>query len=179
MLTPSMNRVGCSSWHVRKCVRVVSARWRCHKAIAGATPGNAGQQAASVSIACSSVHGKRSPSCAPTSRVTRRNSASCVRGWLLRLGRRSAEQRAPHGSRAVGAPPLAPSLPRETRVPAETLRQFIGSPRGSRWKKLLEQSGIQRQRHGQTLLSRAQCRAVLARWYGDLGEFRLKRWRVA
>lgn len=178
MLTPSMDRVGCSLWHVRKCVRVVSARWRC-LVVAGATLGNAVQPEASASTACSSVHGKRSLYCAPTSRVTRLSSASCVRGWLLRLGRRGAEQRSPHGSRAVGSPTPAPSLPRETRVPAETLRQFIGSPRGSRWKKLLEQSGIQRRQHGQTLLTRAQCHAVLARWYGDLGEFRLRRWRCA
>lgn len=174
-----MDRVGCSSWHVRNCVRIASARWRCRHVVAGATLEPAGPATISASTACSSVRGKRSLSCSPTSRVTRLNSASCVRGWLLRLGRRSAEQRSPHGSRAVGAPPPAPSLPRETRVPAETLRQFIGSPRGSRWKKLLEQSGIQRRQHGQTLLTSAQCRAVLARWYGDLGEFRLKRWRVS
>ncbi len=73
------------------------------------------------------------------------------------------------------AAPLRAKAPREHRVQATVLRQFIGNPRWSRWKELLAEVGLPTS--GRTF-TRAECRRVMEAWYRDVGAFRLKRWRA-
>jgi hypothetical protein len=71
--------------------------------------------------------------------------------------------------------PLRAKPARERTVQATNLRLFIGNPRYSRWKRLCASVGV---RTRGRRLTRAECRLVLEAWYRELGEFRLKRWRV-
>jgi hypothetical protein len=62
------------------------------------------------------------------------------------------------------------------------LRRFLGDPKASQWKALLERAGVvlkwrqgtkRRRRRG---LTRAQVFQVLKTRYGELGEKRIRRW---
>lgn len=71
------------------------------------------------------------------------------------------------------SPPRAKPT-RERTVHATNLRLFIGNPRWSRWKRLLEGCGVPISGR----FTYAQCRVVMEAWYRELGEFQLKRRRA-
>lgn len=82
-----------------------------------------------------------------------------------------------------------PPAKKERLVSPRELRRFLGDPKGSQWKALLERSGVQLQwssvraqgksgwkkRCG---LTRVQCLAVMRVRYAGLGEQLIRRWKL-